>query len=702
MKKFYFLLLLFVGIELTAQTDAFFIHVDQFGYATEAEKVAVISDPQNGYNASLSFTPSATLSIVDQQTDQVVYQTAPQAWNNGALHASSGDKGWWLDFSAVQTPGDYYILDPVSGERSAVFTISDNPYSDLLKQAGRMFFYNRCNFPKEAPYAAPNWTDEISFTNPLQDHNARYIYDQGNPLLERDVSGGWFDAGDYNKYVSFTYTVIHDLFLAFENNPSVFTDNWNIPESGNGIPDIIDELVWELQWLEKMQNGDGSVHIKAGSRNHSENSLSPPSVNNHGRYYGPICSSASIVLASMFAHASIVLGNFEEFQDYANTLRQKAITSYNYAIPFFEDNTFELNCDDGSIVAGDADLDADKQRTILIEAAIYLFEATGDQTYNSFVIDNYSTASIFASNYINHYSLNTIDAFFRYLDHPDAGTVVQDAFYSLINTAVSNNWEGFYGFNEADLYRAFIPDYSYHWGSNNAIADLANLNLQLAKYNILSDSLNYRTKAKEQVHYFHGVNPQSLVYLSNMYDFGAERSVNEIYHTWFNDGTVYDHALNSEKGPAPGYVVGGANANFSYTSLSPPSNQPPQKAFLDFNDGWPESSWEITEPAIYYQSSYIRLLSNFVEQGELVGIKELQARNTLQVFPNPTTSSISLEVDPTLIGADFYIIDISGRKVHSGVISSTLQPVDVAGFAPGTYFIQLEKYGNLAVKFIKQ
>jgi hypothetical protein len=121
------------------------------------------------------------------------------------------------------------------------------------------------------------------------------------------------------------------------------------------------------------------------------------------------------------------------------------------------------------------------------------------------------------------------------------------------------------------------------------------------------------------VHYLHGVNPLTIVYLSNMYEHGAENCANEIYHSWFGDGTIYDDALTSPNGPAPGYVPGGANPGFvqdsAYTGprLAPPLDQPIQKSYKDWNTAWPEDSWQITEPGIYYQAAYVHLLSRFVE-----------------------------------------------------------------------------------------
>ena len=79
------------------------------------------------------------------------------------------------------------------------------------------------------------------------------------PTTERDVSGGWYDAGDYNKYTNWTAEYVVDLLRAYRERPEIWTDDYDIPESGNGVPDILDEVKWGLDWLVKMQDDDGSL-----------------------------------------------------------------------------------------------------------------------------------------------------------------------------------------------------------------------------------------------------------------------------------------------------------------------------------------------------------------------------------------------------------------------------------------------------------
>ena len=600
-------LILLLGQLLLAQQPSSFIHVDQFGYLPNATKVAVISNPQQGYNSSSSFVPS-TIEIRNATDNTVVLEITPSVWGNGQTHGQSGDQGWWVDFSDIMEEGSYYLQDVSSGERSATFTISEAAYAEVLKAAGRIFYYNRSGIEKEAAYAG-QWTDAMSFE---QDTRTEFIFDKGNEALFKDLSGGWFDAGDYNKYVTFAHSAVHNLLSAYEENPDAFTDAWNIPESGNGVPDVLDEIKWELDWLFKMTNEDGSVHIKMGAQNYGENAASPPSSNTQfPRYYGPTCTAASIAIASMFSHAAKVYAEFPEFDEYAILLQEKAVQCYAFAAEFVNSDTLQTDCDDGSIVAGDADWQVAIQLENYVLASSYLYELTGDSDYSNVIAANYQSLEPFTTNFWGPYKIPLYDALLNYASLSNADESVSTNILDGIGQAVTNNFEAFFGFNTADLYRAFIPDYSYHWGSSQSKASYGILNAIVANSGITTvNPTNYENYVDESIHYFHGVNPQGLVYLSNMYNYGAERSVNEIYHGWFNDNTPYDHALNSQYGPAPGFLSGGPNSNFTVSNLTPPYGQPPQKSYRDFNDGFPNNSWEISEPAIYYQAAYIRLLAN--------------------------------------------------------------------------------------------
>lgn len=588
------------------------IHIDQFGYKPDFVKVAIISDPQDGYNSDEAYAPGPILQVIDAITGNVAYSGNPNLWNGGETHGQSGDRGWQFDFTALTASGSYYIFDEENNSKSYTFEISETVYNEVLKAAIKMFYYNRCNMAKSSPYAEDNWVDGNNFMNNLQDENARYIYDQNNASLEKDLAGGWFDAGDYNKYVTFAHGAVHNLLTSFDENPDIFGDDWNWPESGNGIPDLLDEINWELEWLEKMSNEDGSVHIKMGSKNYSENVSTPPSENTDPRYYGPICSAASIATASMFAHAAKTYQDIPNLESYGAALEAKAILAFDYFLAKLNANNLDTGCDDGSIISGDADWELAYQREVGLMAAVYLFDLTSDPLYGNYITENVYDAEAITNGWLGPYTNVSIEALFYYTTLPNADANTAATIINTVYPHISQDWDGFYGQNDLDLYRSYIPNWSYHWGSNMTKAEYGNLNAMVAKYGINPGSNEtYLQKAEELLHYFHGVNPLTKVYLSNMGSLGAENSVDELYHTWFQDGTDYDNVETSLYGPAPGFIPGGPNSSYSFSGNNPPYGQPAQKSYMDFNTGWPESSWEITEPAIYYQAAYIRLLSAY-------------------------------------------------------------------------------------------
>ena len=215
--------------EMQAQSLTNHIVIDQFGYRPNSDKIAVIRDPQTGFDSNESFNPGNTYALVNASNDQQVFSGTPVAWNASAEDTSSGDKAWWFDFSSHTNPGTYYILDTTNNVRSFEFEIREDIYNEILKQAVRTFYYQRVGFAKETPYAEPNWTDDASHMGSLQDTQCRSYDGPNDASTEKDVSGGWYDAGDYNKYTNWTSNYIYEMLLAYEESPDVWGDDYNIP-----------------------------------------------------------------------------------------------------------------------------------------------------------------------------------------------------------------------------------------------------------------------------------------------------------------------------------------------------------------------------------------------------------------------------------------------------------------------------------------
>ena len=388
MKKSILLSICFSVKFLLAQPGALTEHlkVDQFGYLPDMQKICVINNPQAGFdfNAGDFYTPGATLQLCNATTNAVVFSGPATTWHSGATYDQSGDKAWWFDFSSITTTGSYYVYDPTNNKHSFYFDIKPDVYSDVMKHAMRMFFYQRSGFAKTAPFAG-DWSDGASHLHTQQDLDCRLVT---NPIVStsKNLRGGWFDAGDYNKYVNFAYEPIHDILLAYMERPGVWADNYNIPESGNGIPDVLDEVKWELDWLRRMQEANGSVLMKVSVTDFT--AASPPSADLGFRRYGPAQASSTRTAASMYAMGALAYqqSGIPSLQLYADTLKTAAINAWNWLIA----NPGFSNYNNAGFASANPEMSSYQQTSAQVGAAILLFALTGQATYKSYVDNNYT------------------------------------------------------------------------------------------------------------------------------------------------------------------------------------------------------------------------------------------------------------------------------------------------------------------------
>ncbi len=606
------------------------IRVDQFGYRPASRKVAVLVDPIEGWNAREELAPGPAYEVRSWADGKLSFSGAPTVWNAGVTQKSSGDRGWWFDFSAVRDEGSYCIVDRVGGFRSHRFDVKSSIYRDVLRAAVKMFYFQRANVPKQKPYACVGdkcWLAAADHLGPGQDKEARSVRDRGNAATARDLTGGWWDAGDANKYVTFAQSPVHELLTAYAERPQVFTDDFNIPESGNGVPDLLDEIKVELDWLKKMQAADlnGGVLPKLGDVELDQ--LTPEKSRLLRYYYPEPCSSATIAAAGVFAHAALVMREIPALHTYADDLSLRAKRAFAY----FQEHPHRADCDDGTIKAGDSDRELEAQEQANVVAAIYLFGLTGGAAYADTISKGFRATRPMQSDGWSSYDPEQGQSLLVYAALPNADPSIKAAILER-KLSQARSVDIYATKPDADLYRSYMPAGTYHWGHNMVRANVGNTNYEmvgLAKRGLLKqvDTEPFADRAESLLQSFHGVNALGLVYLTNMRSFGAEKSINQIFHVWFRDGDPdYDDAQTSRLGPAPGYVPGGVNPQYcqgqdpkqNRCASSALRKQPPQKAYADFNTGWApqvelDRSWELTEPAIYYQAAYVLLLSKFVE-----------------------------------------------------------------------------------------
>ncbi|MFC2129688.1 glycoside hydrolase family 9 protein [Bacteroidota bacterium] len=624
-----FCLGLIFSVSTFAQEVSQHIIIDQFGYLPNSQKIAVIKNPKVGFDQAQVYTPGKKFALINALTGRRVFSSNVTSWSDEATDHSSGDQVWHFDFSKENEQGEYYVLDISNQKKSFNFIIADDVYNEVLKHAVRTFYYQRIGFRKDSVFAGKAWADEASHIGDLQDLNCRSFFDQDNPDTEKDVSGGWYDAGDYNKYTSWTANYVVELMKAYKENPKVWGDDYNIPESGNGVPDLLDEIKWGTDHLLRLQQEDGSV-LSIVDEWHD----SPPSAATGPSYYGPPNTSATLNTSAAFAISSTVFREFG-WEAYADQLLEASLKAWEWA-DANPDSLFNNNHKDFSSLglgAGRMEVSSYSRRMIKLEAACFLFEATEREKFKEYFDGHFSEANLIRQGYSNPFQTHDQEVLLYYSGLRKGTKGIKDAIKRAYLTTILFGEDNLLAHrNNIDPYFAYIK--AYTWGSNGTKSAQGNMYMDILSYQIQNDIEDeLRTAANSYLHYIHGVNPLNMVYLSNMYDYGGDKCVNEFYHAWFCNGSEkWDRVGESTYGPPPGYLTGGANPRYNWDrccpedcdteennalcfeeSIEPPRNQPDQKSYKDFNTSWPLNSWEITENSCSYQTKYIRLLSKFVK-----------------------------------------------------------------------------------------
>lgn len=639
-QRFLFLTLLLVlafapcGRAQEVLQDRNFIRIDQFGYPTTGSKVAVIANAVEGYNAGfgLQLDPSVPVELVRDGTDEVVFSSFSDTWNGGSTDAISGDRGRWFDFTTVTDTGTFRIrLTKVDGSiaESYAFRIADDVYHDVLRAAVQFFYYQRINQEKTAEYASGEpWTDGAWFDRPDQEYAVKEL---DNPSNIRSMPKGWFDAGDPNKYVTFAIDAVHALLTTYDNYPDFWAGfDLNIPESGDDVPDLLDEIRWETDWIVSMQDydpatstGSGGFHQKMGILN-DVSYISPPSTDTRDRWFNQLCVSSTITGASMLAHAAYSYQAAGVWPEHVTELIQRAEAGWDYYLAAPDKSE---RCDDGRIEAGDADGPGDQYATehlaLATAAAVYLYALTGEQEYDDFIQANFRQTRPWQATDWGVYRAHQGEALMFYTALPNADPATKQAIIDH-KTSGPKSEGGNYVVSERDnLYRA--KAFIFNWGSNSLISRQAGDIMDFQVYGLKPENHPaYQERAQSIINYLHGTNPSGICMLSNMYRYGGDLCADEMWHSWFSLNTEFDNIDGDNIGPAPGFISGGPNPQGNvnmpiklgtHSFAATAGQQPGQKAF-SVDNFWEYGPWAYNEPAIYYQAAYIKALAHFAA-GEL-------------------------------------------------------------------------------------
>ncbi|HTE12026.1 MAG TPA: glycoside hydrolase family 9 protein [Chitinophagaceae bacterium] len=318
MKNILILASLFAAIIVHAQTADNVIRINQLGYYVYAPKIAIIADS----------IPADDFYIVSATKKDTLFKGQLSAVMQSA---NSSLKTRVLDFTAFHSRGTYLIAVP-GLPFSFPFTIGNNANHAVATASLKGFYYQRVSMPLEAAYAG-KWArpaghpDNVVFIHPAAATDKRPA---GTAIA---TPGGWYDAGDYNKYIVNAGITMGTLLSAYEDFPLYFdTLNTSIPESKDALPDILNEALYNLRWMLTMQDpNDGGVYNKC--TNASFDGMVMPGITRLPRYVVPKGTAATLDFAAVMAQCSRIAQKMKkQLPGLSDTCLQAAEKAWQWAL----------------------------------------------------------------------------------------------------------------------------------------------------------------------------------------------------------------------------------------------------------------------------------------------------------------------------------------------------------------------------------
>jgi endoglucanase len=271
------------------------IHVNQLGYYSSGTKTAIAVGATGN-----------SFSLVSASTGDVAFT---KDLGTSALWDASNETTKVADFSEFTTAGEYKVRT-TGCDDSYAFKIGPNVCLDLAKASIKALYYQRASMALESQYAgtwarAAGHPDNAVVIHPSAASSTRA---SGTKI---SCPGGWYDAGDYGKYVTNSGISTYQLFAAYQAFTKFYdTLNLNIPESSNSIPDILDEALYNFKWMLTMQdNSDGGVYHKLTTENFC--GFVMPASDNATRYVVKKTTPAALDFAAVAAQAARVFKKFD-------------------------------------------------------------------------------------------------------------------------------------------------------------------------------------------------------------------------------------------------------------------------------------------------------------------------------------------------------------------------------------------------------
>jgi endoglucanase len=534
------------------------IRVNQVGYPTDAEKIAIFLD-------------EGPFEVVDAVTGTAVWRGAAAGDRHdeaSGLHVAAGD------FSPVTAAGRYYLRHVATGERSAEFAISPSVYEPVQRGLLKAFYYFRCGTALAESFAGP-WT-----------HGACHLADgivYGEAGRRLDGSGGWHDAGDYGKYTVPAAKAVADLLLAYECYPDAFRRPLPLPETDGAMPDVLHECRWELAFLLKMQDPDsGGAFHKLTTKRFPPLDRKPED-DLDDLYFMPVSPTATGGFAAVMAMAARAYRPFDAA--FANRCLAAALRAWEWLEARPDAPNFKNPPDVATGEYGDDCSDDERYW-----AAAELYRTTGETRF-------YDEAARLHKLPFSKTELGWADVggygTLALLLH-DEYRVAAGLRASLLD-AWKNRADQLVARAVKDGFRTTLEKADYIWGSNMLAMNRA-MHLLVAR-RLFGDPLYERT-ALDQVHYLLGRNAPDISYVTGF----GDRAVRDPHYR--------PGAADGVDEPVPGFVAGGPNANLQDDiARNRLAGKPPALCFADHKD-----SYSTNEVTIYWNSPAVFVFSHWVPQ----------------------------------------------------------------------------------------
>lgn len=272
------------------------IRLNQLGFLPGSAKWALVPAVE-----------ASRFSVIDVASGEEVYGgdlTPAATWEPAEESVKRAD------FSPLTRAGEYQLR--VAGVAdSRPFRIAGDAYAALNAASIKAFYFNRNSAELLAEHAG-------IFARPLGHPDTHVLVHASAASAERPEGTviaspkGWYDAGDYNKYIVNSGISTYSLLAAYEHFPEFFIgQNLNIPESGDAIPDLLNEALWNLEWMLTMQDPhDGGVYHKLTNKRFD--GVVMPHEATSERYVVQKSTAAALDFAAVMATASRVLAEYEE------------------------------------------------------------------------------------------------------------------------------------------------------------------------------------------------------------------------------------------------------------------------------------------------------------------------------------------------------------------------------------------------------